>query len=267
MAITTLDGLIAGMLPSEDVFKMAATAKAAGVIHTSAYIAGRPGAAVACTAGLAGEALTSLAGQIPFPATVSGKNIHVARLEAGQANGIGAFTLIDRLWQNSGFTVTSTGAQTVSSAAFPARDRDGTTNGVGVQIGLEVSATMGAGTPTLTVSYTNSAGTAGRTGTIVCLTTLPVGSFVPMTLQAGDIGVQSVQTVTQSATMTSGTYHLVAYRSIAMIPCPTANVHNDRDGVSLGLPRMYDNSVPFFLFTTSNTGLGITDGAVTWAQG
>lgn len=268
MAITTLDDLIAGLLPMEDVYKAAFTAKVAGIQHSSVYIPGRPGAMAACTAGLAGEALTTYAGQVPFPATVSGENIHLARLEAGQSGGIGAVTLVDRLWQDSGFTVTSTGAQTVSSVAFPARDNAGTINGAGVMIALEVSTVLGSGTPTLTVSYTNSAGTSGRTGTIlVSNTTSTAGSWYVMSLQAGDVGVKSVETVTQSATMTSGAYSLVAYRSIAMIPAPAPNLHMDRDGISLGLPRLYNSSVPFFVFQMTSSIGGIFDGGVTWAQG
>lgn len=268
MAITTLDGLIAGLLPMEDVYKASFTGKAAGLMHSSVFIAGRPGAMALCTAGLGGEALTSYAGQIPFPAAVGGKNVHVARLEAGQSASIGAMTLMDRLWQNSGNSVTSTGSQTINSVAWPARDNAGATSGAGVMIALEVSGTLGAGVPSVSVSYTNSAGTSGRTGTIGPITTTSSqGTFYPMVMQAGDVGVQSIQSITNSATMTSGTYQLVAYRSIAMIPTPAPNVYMDRDGVSLGLPRMYDSSVPFFVYQLTATTGGMVDAGVTWAQG
>lgn len=268
MAIATLDDLIAGLLPMEDIYKASFTGEAVGLMHSFAYIAGRPGAMVACSAGLTGEALTAYSGQVPFPATVGGQNVYLARLEGGVSAGVGAISLMDRLWHNSGFTVTSTGVQTVDSVAWPARDRNGSANGVGVMIALEVSTILGAGTPTLTVSYTNSEGTAGRTGTIGPITTTSqVGTWHPMTLQAGDVGVRSVQSVTQSATMTSGVYHLVAYRSICMLPIPAVNVATDRDGISLGLPRMYNTSVPFFIYQLTATAGGVLDAGLTWAQG
>jgi hypothetical protein len=88
-----------------------------------------------------------------------------------------------------------------------------------------------------------------------------------MQLQAGDVGVRAIHTVTQSATMTSGVYHLVAYRSICMLPIPAVNVSTDRDAVALGLPRLYDQSVPFFIYQLVATTGGVLDAGVTWAQG
>jgi hypothetical protein len=50
---------------------------------------------------------------------------------------------------------------------------------------------------------------------------MAVGSFIPIQLAAGDAGVRSIQSWTQSATMTSGVYHLVAYRVLARIGLPS----------------------------------------------
>lgn len=84
MAITTLDGVIAGMQPPQDFLKVGVTMEAAGVFYTHFYRPGRPGAAVAPTPGLAGEALTSYSGQIPFTNPVSG-NTYLARLQANSS--------------------------------------------------------------------------------------------------------------------------------------------------------------------------------------
>lgn len=268
MAITTLDGLIAGLLPMEDFFKTTFTGEAIGLQHSSVYIAGRPGAMAACAVGVGGEALTSCAGQIPFPAAVGGKNVYLARIEGGANAGVSALSLMDRLWQNSELSVTSIIEQDVNSAQWPARDRNGSTDGAGVMIALEVSTILGVGTPTLTIEYTNSEGTGSRTGTIGPITTSSqVGTFHSMTLQAGDVGVRSVQHITSSATMTSGAYQLVAYRSICMLPLPSGSIYMDRDGVSLGLPRLYDNSVPFLVYQLTATAGGLVDAGVIWAQG
>lgn len=268
MAITTLDDLLAGMLPTVEVYKTTMTAEAAGLNASSFLVAGSPGAAVPSVAGVAGEALTSYAGQVPFPASVGGQNIHLARLYAAVGSGIGSVTLMDRLWHNSGLSVTSTASQTVDSVAWPARDDGGSTNGVGVNIALEQQTTGGAGTPTFTVTYTNSAGTTGRTGIIgPVATTLTAGTFYKMTMQAGDRGVRSVQSIQSSATMTSGTYSLVAYRTIAFLGTPGDNDGYDRDAVALGFPRVHDSSVPFLVLRTASTTLSPHDVAVTWAQG
>lgn len=268
MAIATLDQLIAGMLPSHHFYKVGSIMEAVGLQHSAFYLAGYPGAAAASSAGVAGEALTSYAGQLPFPAAVGGQNVYLARLEAAHTSSVGAVALCDRLWHNSGLSVTSTAVQTVDSVAFPARDRNGSTNGDGVNIALEITSTTGSGTPTLTVTYTNSEGTTGRTGTIgpVSTTGTP-GTFYPMQLQSGDRGVRSVQSIQSSATMTSGGYSLVAYREIATLPTGTAGAAADRDAVALGLPRCYDSTVPFLVYMATSTTATSVDGSVVWAQG
>ena len=170
MAITTRDGIIAGVKPAEDILKVGAATVAAR-FYSPFYVAGRPGAAAANVAGTAGLALTSYAGQIPFANPVSG-NTYLARFSAS-VNVAGTLLLCDRLWHNSGLSATSASLQSFTSATWPARDMDGSTAGRGVMIGFEVSTLMGAGTPTFKLDYTNSAGTEGRTITTAAQATTP----------------------------------------------------------------------------------------------
>lgn len=267
MAITSVDLALAGMKPPSYITK-AVTGTLVGARPFSLfYLAGSPGAAVAPTPGLAGDALTSYGGQIPVPAA-SG-NTHLARFSGVSSAQAGVLLLCDRLWHNAGVTITSTGAQTVNSAAWPARDANGSTNGEQVLIGLEVSAATGAGTPTLTLSYTNQAGTAGKTGTnsVATVATSAVGTFYPIGLAAGDTGVRSIQTYTQSATWTSGKVHLVAYRVLASLELPAAGIPNAVDALTSGMPRMYDNTVPFLLFIPQTTSTTQLSGSVVCTQG
>lgn len=271
MAITTMDGLVAALQPfGEDVVKAAFTGEAAGQMHSAFYLAGRPGAAVAPSPGLNGAALTSYAGQIPVPAPVGGKNIHLARLEFSQAGSIGGLTIMDRLWHNSGLAVATTTAQAITFPGLPARSQDGTANGAGVLAALEVStATTNAGAITnTTISYTNESGTAGRTGTIASFpATAVAGTFVPFNLQAGDTGIRSVQSVTLGTSYAGGAIHLVLYRELASLGAPVANVTASAGPIELGLPRLFDNSVPFLVFTLTGTAAGVTNAQLTFAQG
>jgi len=265
VAITTVDAAGAGARPSEQFMKVGA-ATVAGRFYSPFYVAGRPGAAVAPTPGIAGAALTTYAGQIPFTNPASGES-ELMRF-AGVSSVAGTLYLCDRLWHNSGVNVTLTTAQTVNSVTWPARDDDGSTNGKGVMIGVEVSTVMGAGTPTWTMGYTNSAGTAGRTITTAAqAATMAVGSFIPIQLAAGDIGVRSIQTWQQSATMTSGVYHLVAYRVLAEIPVLVANVSAAVDWITAGGVRLYDNTVPFLLWLPTTTTAPLINGRMTVTQG
>lgn len=267
MAITTLDGALAGMQYPREIIKAATPTLVAGRPHSLFYLAGVPGAAVAPTPGLAGAALTTYAGQIPFTNPVSG-NTYVGRF-AGQATIAGQLLLCDRLWHNSGITITATTSQTINSVTWPARDADGSTNGVGVLLGVEVSVATGAGTPTLTLGYTNSAGTAGKTATnaIATVASSAIGAFYPISLAAGDVGVRSVQTYQQSATWTSGTVHIVAYRILARLTLTAANTPNAVDALTSGFPRLYDNSVPFVLLIPAATTASTVTGHVIWTQG
>jgi hypothetical protein len=49
MAITTLDGLLAGMQSPVSVLKIGTTMEAIGVLHSLAYATGNPGATTAVT--------------------------------------------------------------------------------------------------------------------------------------------------------------------------------------------------------------------------
>lgn len=253
MAITTLDGVISGMRPPEEIYKVGVSMQTAGFWHSKFYEAGRPGAGTIPTVSITGTALSSTAGQIPWSDPVSG-NSYLARFEASPS-GPGAAMLADRLWHNAGITVTSVGTQNINSAAWPARDRDGSTNGENVLVAMEVTATLGnaAGIATCTLSYTNSAGTASRTATLAMIpTTAQAGTFLTFALQAGDTGIRSIQNITLGTSLVSGSISLVAYRQVAMVPMPQANTGAAVDAISSGFPRLYNGSVLFVCWLASS---------------
>lgn len=271
MTIQTLSQLVAALLPAETLVKASFTGEAAGELHSAWYLAGRPGAGSAPAGGLNGTARSSpVTGQIPFPAAVAGKSVYLAGLEGLQAANIGGVWVCDRLWDNSGYTMTTTTQEAITSGALPARDLDETVNGRGVELALEVSAATGnGGTITnTTVSYTNSAGTAGRTGTFTSFpATAVAGTFVPMLYGAGDIGVKTIEGLTKGTSYVSGTMHLVAFRRLAFLPLSAANIGNRLDALTLGLPKLYDASVPFLVFALAGTAAGQFSGSVQFAQG
>lgn len=270
MAITTLDGVVAGVLPPLAVIKAATPTLVVGRPQSLWALAGMPGPGGYDTT-LAGVALSSSSsmvnGQLPFTDPPSG-NSYLARLQ-GQATIAGTLVLADRLWHNGGFTITSNTSQTVNSATWPARDANGSTDGTGVLLALEISAAAGAAAPTVTVGYTNSAGTAGRSATNVNATanSPAAGSMFLIGLQAGDRGVRSVQTLQLSASWLSGTMNLVAYRPLAYLEITAAAVPNAIDAVTAGFPRLYNGSVPYLFFVPSTTTATVVSGSVVWTQG
>jgi hypothetical protein len=196
-----------------------------------------------------------IAGAIPYIDPPGGQNGYLARFQATTGGSAGMVFLCDRIWDNGGINITSTSLQAIASPTWPARDNTGTTNGVGVLLGVEVSATTGAGTPTLTLGYTNSSGTASRTATNIDATVASslLGTFYRIGLQAGDYGVQSVQSITLSATWTSGTINVVAYRVLAALEMSAQQNGFAIDAVTGGFPQLFNGCTPFGIFIATAT--------------
>lgn len=270
MAITTIDGAVAGMQFPRFFAKAVTGTMVAGCMWSTWALAGFPGAGSFDTS-LNGVTLSSSSsnvnGQIPWTNPVSG-NSYLARF-AGSCTQACTMVLADRIWHNGGYTITSTSAQNSTTPTWPARDNAGSTNGVGILLGLEISSGTGAGTPTITIGYTNQSGTASRSATNVLATVASsaAGSFYMIGLQAGDTGVRSVQSLTLSATWTSGTMNLVAYRPLAWLELPIAGVPNAIDFLTGGAVRLFDGSVPWILILPSATTTSNVSGNVIWTQG
>ena len=266
MAIQTIDGVLAGALPPQDIFKVGTAPESGGRYHSHWYAAGRPGAATAPTDGVNGAVLTTHTAAIPFTNPSGGALTYIARWEMATTVAC-TLLLCDRLWHNSGLSVTATTLQSITSPTWPARDLNGTTSGNGVFVGLEVSTVTGAGTPTCTLTYTDEAGNTGATATYLALTAANVGSFDFWPLASGDFGVRAVTGYQQSATRTSGAIHLVAFRVLAWLPCGSTNVAGSIDALSSGMIRLYDNTVPFIVqLPTTSTGTNLS-GRLVYTQG
>lgn len=247
MAITTLDGAIAGMKAPVPFIKVGITTAAVGALrgYTPWYASGNPGASVANSAGINGQAVdstlgTSVQGRLPRTNPASG-NAYLGRL-AVNASTAGTLWLIDRIWQNSGLSATSTSAQAISGAVIAPRDGDGDTTGHNVMAAIEWSATGGTGTPTVTLTYTDSLGGTGKTAALTGVASPPIGTFEIFPLAAGDTGIRAPTSFIQSATRTSGTMHLVLFRVLAQVEVTAANIGNAIDALTGGMPRIYDNS-------------------------
>jgi hypothetical protein len=268
MAITTLDALASGALPPIDFIKAISPTLVAGRPHSPWPLAGRPGAGSFDTT-LNGVVLNApVNGSFPYTNPTSPALGYLTRFE-GQALQAGRLLLCDRLWHNGGYTITTLAPQASTSPTWPARDANGSTNGVGVVLGLEVSVATGAGTPTITVGYTNSSGTAGRTATnsVATVASSAIGAFYPIGLQSGDVGVRSVQSLTLSSTWTSGTINLVAYRIIASVAISASGTPAVTDAVTGGQQRIWDSSVLWPLFIPSTTTATTLSGQFVTSQG
>lgn len=278
MAITTLDGALAGMQAPQMVAKAVTPTLVAGRPHSLWYLAGAPGAglAPANTAGgvvLTNSTLGAIAGAVPRVDPGAG-NAYLGRF-SGVAQQGGVLMLADRLIQvggtsgGSAISVSTTTAQTINTTTLPARDINGATSGAGVHWALEIITATGAGAATPSIGYTNSAGTASRTASLVdtYVASSAIGAFYRFGMQAGDVGIRSVESLTLNTSMTSGSIALVGYRPIAYLELPAGFIPNSIDALTSGFPRLYNGTCPFLVFIPNTTTASLISGTYTETQG
>lgn len=215
------------------LYKSGTAAEAAGSWYCTAKDGGFPGAFTVGTPGLGGRAVvgSTEGGSIT---QILGSAIGSWHLTgcAISSSTVHSHIIFDLLWINSGLVVTTTTAQTVTSATFASRDVNGGALGAGCMIGLlfTAAATNASAISNSTVSYTNSSGTSGRTATLVAVAgsqipaTPVVGTIVWFSLQAGDTGVSSIESITLGTSLVTGSVSLIVARPICMVPSGVANV-------------------------------------------
>jgi len=196
--------------------KVGTALEAVGVFYSWGKDTGMPGAWSPGTPGLNGRATDgTLAADNGCLRVLNapGGSINLLTGVDGTANITGDLKIVDVMWVNTGLVTTTTTAQAIAApVALPARDTAGTTNGAGVFAGILVTtATTNAGAITnTTISYTNSDGVAGRTGTIASFpSTAVIGTVLWFQLAAGDMGVRSVQSVTLGTSYGAGAISLI----------------------------------------------------------
>jgi hypothetical protein len=245
---------------SFDWYKIGTAPEAAGSWYSHSKDSGMPGAWATGSPGLSGRTTDGTAAADAGCMTI--RNPSSGGNYLAQINNTGTvahnFQLQDWLWVNSGAVVTTTGGQTVNSVAFPARDANGSTDGVGVNAGILVTAATTNASPVtnMTLTYTNSSATGGaRTATIASFpATAVIGTFVPFQLQVGDVGIRSIQTLTLGTSLATGSVSLIAYRTILGQPMTLANAGSPQ-GIPVMNPgvRMYNGTCLMPLIIASST--------------
>lgn len=141
--------------------------------------------------------------------------------------------LVDILSASSGINANINTAQTVDTAALT-RYKDA--QSAGNLMTLEVTTALSTTASNVTVTYTNSAGTPTRsTGAQAMTTSAGIGRLQPtalgpyMALQAGDLGVRSVQSLIFSQAMLGGVLNLYIYRPLHFLPGIATNIYVERD--------------------------------------
>lgn len=258
----TAESIVAGTQPLFTIGKGSQTTEGLGTVHSLWKSAGFPTAGATPpafnTSGYVPDRTTT--GAAPFNNPAAG-NSYLARMDAwGPTSGV--LVLYDRLWACSGFSTTNTGLQTITNQSDVGRY----TVYEGIELWLEVYAAPGATGATWTITYTNQSSAGSRTATYTHPANAEtVGQMMPVSLQAGDTGIRSVQSLQCSVSSgTQGDVGITLLRRIGTIPITVGGLNFD--AFQLALPRILDNACLAFKVYCSTTSTGIIIGSAAVTQ-
>lgn len=213
---------------------VAATAPIAGRGCSLWEYDGMPAKGAVPTSGAIPDRTTQ--GAIPFTAAGGGRDKHLIGASITPVTA-GVYLLYDRLFHEGGLSAISTAAQTIQgSPASPALTRN--TGGAGNIAFYEIYTIIGTTGTTLTMTYTNQAGTGSRTSTINIGATgfREVSRMQRIPLATGDSGIQSIKEIQLTATTgTAGNFGITIAQPLAWIPVGTGGTMGWRD-YTTGLP-------------------------------
>lgn len=270
MAITTMDEVVSALSISNQVNLFFPTAPnvSGGLVNLNQIITssfGQMSPPSSYESG--GTTYNQSTKSVGFPKwTANGsKSAYVGRWSSSFTT-IGTVHLYDLLWSCSSFSSIVTTAQSVVGfSGMPTRN----STGLGAEIWIGCNGSTGATASNVTVQYTNSSGVSGRnTVSTAMIASMPIGRMFQVPLQSGDVGVQSIQSITFSAsTGTAGSVQIFVLDRIASIGGSPSNVGVVQDFVSLGMPLIYDESCLMFISQGSTTSTGIIMGQLTIMHG
>jgi hypothetical protein len=171
----------------------------------------------------------------PIPNATSGKlQILGGRFNTSGTAGV-TLVAIDLLNVSGGLSGVVTTEQTTN---LPTAALTRHTTGEGVMIGLVIYTIPGTTATTVTVRYTNQAGTANRVSTATSFGGTgfrEVGRVIQIPLDAGDTGVRSVEGVTVTATTgTAGNFGVCLFKPLMQFSLDSTTGTMPIDAVSSG---------------------------------
>lgn len=255
MSILSEDGYIASAKQNITIVKTAARTSVALIPFSVFDLAGNPGAGT-----LAGS--STAAGVVPTDATAG---CPVINAFGGGAVGyltrvdytntvLSRLAIYDMLFKAGAYAFNAN-TTLASQPSFLGRCPDGAGNGN--EIWIE-AVTAFTGNMNIAVTYTNQAGTTGRTTGTVATGVATVGRMIQLPLQAGDSGVQKIESVV--ATVASvGTFNVLVLRPLWNQRITVANGGGIDDIFKTGMPIVYADSALIAQVQADSISTGLPD--------
>jgi hypothetical protein len=244
-------------------------------------LTGTAGAGVVCN--------QSTAGALPLNTAVSPATRHLlnGNVITSSTTAVPAYVLLtDIIHMYRSCSVVTTPSTLTNHPTWTGTGDTRMTNANGVYASVLMT-TASTAAAQLTLTYTNQAGTAGRTTTAPNgsvfgpVAATPAGCFLNQTtvtattgglfapLATGDLGVQKVDSYAINANGTGGAACIILHRPIAWIPVAAANSASVLDfltGVP-GLPRIYDDACLAIISRVGGAYAagGVLEGQITYA--
>jgi hypothetical protein len=256
MAIVTFDDYIGSAKQALSINKLASRTAIAAASFSVFDLSGNPGAGVLPGSSVAaGVVPNNLTAGCPLISAFGVSAVgYLTQLEYGNTVAC-RLKLYDMLFKAGAYAFNA--AQTLAAQPSYATRAPGG-NFVNTQLFLEC-VTAFTGNPTVTVTYTNQAGTAGRTTGAIALGLAPtVGRLIQLPLAAGDSGIQKVESVTATVA-TVGTFNILVMRPLAAMRCRSSNEGDIFDYARLGPPVVFADSALYLSVTPDSTATGLPE--------
>jgi hypothetical protein len=265
MTIGTQDQMIAA--PRQEVLlsKTATRVTVATAWFSVFELAGNPGAGtLAGTSTAAGVVPTDATAGCPVINAFGGSAVgELSQVDFGSTVAC-RMKLFDMVFKAGAYAFnanTALAAQPSYATRMP-----GGTDFKDTQIWIE-AVTAFTGNMSVAVTYTNQDGVAGRTTGVVATGVAPtLGRMIQLPLQAGDSGVQKIESVVATVA-TVGTFNVLVLRPLWSGRCRAANDGDIHDWTKTGRPQVFTDSALFLAVNADSTSSGIPELEVVIANG
>lgn len=203
-------------------------------------------------------------GAFSFTNPTAGIFSRITRASVTMANAGGVF-LYDRLWHAGSFSPAAAGAVAGWTGTTALTRPDA--NGNNTECWIEINTVFAATATIITLTYTNPAGTTGRTATVSVPASAATRRMFPFELQSGDFGVKSIQTISNGTAVATGSYNIVIGRRLTDAGMASAAIGTIvQDYALTGLPKVDDSACLCLMNMPSTTISGFLQGQYNLGQ-